>query len=94
MAVVAAGELDHAVAARRRPREPERAHRRLGAGADEPHHLDGRHGVDDLGGELDLGLGRRAERRAAVGARRGPPSSVSGSAWPKIRGPHDCTQST
>ena len=44
-----------------------RAHRRLGAGRDEPHLLDRRHGVDDLLGELDLALGRRAERRPVGG---------------------------
>ncbi len=65
VAVVAAGELDHAVAARRRAREPHRAHRRLGAGGDEAHHLHRRHRVDDLGGQLDLGLGRGAEGGAA-----------------------------
>ena len=64
--VVAAGELDHAVAAGHGPCEPERAHRRFGTRAHEPHHLDGRHSVDDLGCELDLGLGRRAERRASI----------------------------
>src|SRR5207247_223965 len=37
-------------------------HRRLGAGGDEPHHLNGRNRVDDLGGELDLGLGGPPER--------------------------------
>ena len=67
VAVVAARELDHPVAARRRPRQPERAHRGLGAGVDEPYQLDGRDGVDDLGGELDLRLGGGAEGGAAVG---------------------------
>ena len=66
MAVVAARELDHPVAPGHGAREPQRAHRRLGAGADEPHHLDRGNRVDDLGRELDLGLGRGAERRAAV----------------------------
>ena len=64
VAVVVARELDQPVAARRRAREPDGAHRRLGARRDEPHHLDRRHRVDDLGGEVDLALGRRAERRA------------------------------
>src|SRR6185503_2227776 len=67
MAVVAARELDHAVAASHGPGKPQRAHRRLRARADEPHHLDRRHGVDDLAGELDLRLGGRAEGRPAVG---------------------------
>ena len=65
VAVVVAGELDQAVAARRGTRQPHGAHRRLGAGGDEAHHLDRRHGVDDLGGQVDLALGRGAERRSA-----------------------------
>ena len=64
MAVVAARELEHSVAARMSPREPEHGHGGLGPGGDEPHLLDRRDGVDDLGRELDLGLGRRAEARA------------------------------
>ena len=75
MAVVAAGELDHAVALREAAREPERAHRRLGPGGDEPDLLHGRDRVHDLGRELDLGLrwrpeARAAERRAAYGLDR------------------------
>ena len=69
VAVVAARELEHAVAARRRAREPDRAHRRLGARGDETHLLHGRHSVDDLGGELDLALGGRAEARPVAGRR-------------------------
>ena len=67
MAVVAAGELEHAVARRECAGKPHCAHRRLGAGRHEPHLLDRRHGGDDLGRELDLGLGRRTERRAELG---------------------------
>jgi hypothetical protein len=37
----------------------------LRPGRDEPHLLDRRHRVDDLVRELDLGLGRRTEGRAA-----------------------------
>ena len=80
VAVVVAGELDHAVAPRRGAREANGAHRRLGAGRDEPHHLDRGHGVDDLGGEVDLSLGRRAERRAPRRAPRPPPRGSAGSA--------------
>ena len=63
VAVVAAGELDHPRAVRERAREPERRHRGLGPGGDEPHPLDRRQRSRDLGGELDLALGRRAEGR-------------------------------
>ena len=63
VAVVAAVELDHTVAASERPREPDRRHRRLGARRDEPDALDRRHRVDDLGRQLDLALGRSAEGR-------------------------------
>ena len=65
--MVAAGELEHAVAPGEAAREPDRAHRGLGAGGDEAHHLDRRHRVDDLLRELDLGLGRGAEGRPAGG---------------------------
>ena len=65
MTVVAAGELDHLVSAGRRSRDPDRAHRRLGAGVDEPHALDGRHEATDQPAELDLLRGRRAEAGAS-----------------------------
>ena len=61
--VVAARELEDAVAPGEPAREPKCAHRRLGARGDEPHLLDRRHGVDDLLGQLDLPLRRRAEGR-------------------------------
>ena len=64
--VVAARELEDAITLREAAREPQRAHRGLRAGRDEPNPLDRRHCVDDLLRELDLGLGRRAERRAAL----------------------------
>ena len=60
MAVVAAVELEDAVASREPAGEPDGAHRRLGAGGDEPHQLHGRDRVHDLLGELDLALRRRA----------------------------------
>ena len=67
MTVVAARELEDPVALRRAAGEPDRAHRRLGARADHSHLLDRRERVDDLGRELDLSFGRRAEGRALVG---------------------------
>ena len=67
MAVVAARERDHPVAPGGAARQAQRRHRRLGPGRDESHRLDGRHRIDDLGGELDLALGRRAEARPAKG---------------------------
>ena len=67
VAVVAAGELDH----HRPPGEPagqaQRAHRRLGAGAHQPHLLDRLHARHDLLGEGNLGLGRRAEAEPTGG---------------------------
>ena len=66
MPVVAAGELQDPVAASRRAGEPDRAHRRLGPRRDEPHLVDRRHRIDDLRGELDLGLRRRPEARSAL----------------------------
>ena len=65
--VVVAGELDDHVAAREAAGQPDRAHRRFGAGADQPHFLDARHGLDDQLGQLVLGRGRCAEARAAAG---------------------------
>jgi hypothetical protein len=64
--VVATGELEDAVSRREGAGEPNCAHRRLRPGGDEPDLLDGRHRVHDLGGELDLGLGRSAEARAEL----------------------------
>ena len=65
MAVVAAGRLEDPVLLRERAREPQCAHRRLRPRGDEPHLLHRRHGVGDLGGELDLRLGGGAEARPA-----------------------------
>ena len=65
VAVIAARELHDEVAARRAAREPHRAHDGFGARRHEPHLLDAGIGGDDFLGELDLGLARRAERRAA-----------------------------
>jgi hypothetical protein len=65
--VVAAGELEDAVAAREPARQPDRAHRRLGARRDEPHLLDRRNGVHELLGKLYLPIGRGPERRPVAG---------------------------
>jgi hypothetical protein len=61
--VVTTRELEHAVTVRESAGEPHRAHRRLGAGRNEPHAFDRRNRVDDLGREQHLTLGRGAERR-------------------------------
>ena len=61
MPVIAARELQDPVAAGEGPRNPDRAHRRLGAGGDEPDTLDRRHCVHDLLGEENLPLSGRAE---------------------------------
>ena len=61
VAVVAAGELHDDAATRDAARQPERRHRGLGAAADESHLLDRLHARDDLLGEGDLVLARRAE---------------------------------
>ena len=68
VAVVAAGELHDHVATGEAAGQPDRRHRRLGAGGDEPDPLDRRAGHDLLG-QLHLGPGRRAVRRTA-GHRR------------------------
>ncbi len=64
MAVVATGELHDHVAAGEAARQPDRRHGGLGARRDEPHPLD-RRPRHDLLGQVDLGHGRGAVRRAA-----------------------------
>ena len=73
VAVVAAGELDDQVAAGEPAREPDGAHRRLGAAGDEPHHLDRRHRVDDHFGELAFRVrtARRSWSRCLTAASDG-----------------------
>ena len=63
--VVAALELHDEVAPGEASRQADRAHRRFGPARDEPDHLDRRHRGRDPFGELDLALGRRAERGPA-----------------------------
>ena len=65
--MVATRELDHEVAAGGGARQADRRHRRLGAGADEPHHLHAGHTPHDQLRQLGFGLGRRA---VAGSARR------------------------
>ena len=66
VAVIAAGELHDAVPARRRPREPQRAHRRLGARVHEPHPLERRHEPPHRGPQLHLRRRRGPEARALL----------------------------
>ena len=78
VAVVAAGELHHHVAAGEAAGQPDRGHGRLGARGDEPDLLD-RRPRHDLLGQLDLGPGRRAVRRPAGHRRlRRPPRPRGG----------------
>ena len=64
MPVVAAGELDDELASGEAARQADGGHRRLGPGRDEAEPLDGS-ATHDLLGQLDLGSGGRAVRRAA-----------------------------
>jgi len=64
MAVIAAFELDDSVTPGKAACEADRAHRRLGAGTDQPQHLDRRQQLADQLGHFDLTLGRCAERKA------------------------------
>src|ERR1019366_8441067 len=63
--VVGAGELEHRLAAGDRAGQADRAHRGLGARGGHAQHFDRGHPPGDLGGQLDLAFGRRAERGAA-----------------------------
>ena len=67
--VVAAGELEDPVALREPAREPERAHRRLGAGGDQAHHFHRRIGRGDSCRQLTLGRGRRSVARSTLSGR-------------------------
>ena len=69
VAVVGAGELDELLASGRRAGQADRAHRRLGARARHPQHLDRREAIGDLGGQLDLALGGGAVAGALRGRR-------------------------
>ena len=78
VAVVAAVELDHAVAAGRATGEAHRAHGRFGPGRDQAHLLAAGHPRADRLGQQDLAGRRRAERRAARRGRRRRPRSPRG----------------
>ena len=65
VAVVAAGELHHELAAGEPAGQPDGGHGGLGARGDQPDLLD-RRARDDLLGQLHLGAGRGAVRRAAA----------------------------
>ena len=65
VAVVAALELHDQVAPGGGAGEPQRAHHGLGPGVDEAHHLHRGQRLDDKLGQLQLRLGRCAERGAA-----------------------------
>jgi hypothetical protein len=64
MAVVAALELDQHVAAGVAAGQADGAHRRLGAGRNQAHHVHRRHQFAQQVGDLDFLLGRRAEGEA------------------------------
>ena len=68
--VIVAGEFDDHVAAGETACQANRTQRRLGAGVDEPHLFDRRHGLDDQLGQLAFGLRRCAKLvpRAAASA--------------------------
>ena len=87
VAVIVARELDQPVAARRGAGQPHGAHRRLGSRGHEPHHLDRRHRIHDLGGEVDLALRRRTEGRAPGRARPRPRRGSSGRNGRRAAGP-------
>jgi len=65
--VVAPGEFNDLGATGGGARQAQRAHRRLGAGGDEAHHLHTGNNGNHFLGELGFQLGRRAEARAASG---------------------------
>ena len=87
VAVVAAVELDHPVAAGRAAGQAHRAHGRLGARGDQPHLLAAGHPFADGLGQQDLARGRRAERRAARRGRVATASVTAGCAWPSRTAP-------
>ena len=62
-AVVAAGKLYHKVSAGKPARDPDGAHRRLGPGVHQPHHLDRWRKLANQLGHLDFALGRGPETR-------------------------------
>ena len=86
VAVVAAGELHHDVAAGEPARQPDGRHGGLGAGGDQAHLLD-RRTPHDLLGELDLAARRGAVRRAAAHRLQRPRPRPRGGRGPAAAGP-------
>ena len=93
MPVVAAFELDHQVAAGGAARQPDRAHRGLGAAVHEPHLLhDGDRSTMRSASSTSPSVGVPNEVPSA--AARSAASTISWRAWPNSSAPHDCTRST
>ena len=90
VAVVAPRELDDPVAAGGARASAERAHGGLGAGVDTcaPSRWTGRRRRSRSASSISASVGApKVVPRSA--APRGPPSTISGSAWPRISGPQD-----
>ena len=66
MTVITALEFQYLVSSRERAREAHRAHGRLCAAGDKPHHLDVRHSLANQFAELHLELGRHSEARSVL----------------------------
>ena len=64
--MIAADELDHQVPFRKPARQPDRAHRGLGARADQPHFLNRRHSLGKELGHANLGFRGQAVSGAAL----------------------------
>ena len=65
-AVIGAADLDDPALAGEGARQPHRRHHRLGAGAEQPQHLDSRHEAVDQLGEPQFALVQQAGDRAAL----------------------------
>ncbi len=86
VAVIAAFELDDLRAAGEAAREPDRAHRRFGARAHEPHLLERRHELHSSSAiSTSSSVGAPKERPCA--AARVTASTTSGCAWPSDERP-------
>ena len=91
VAVVAAFELDDAVAAGGAARDADRRQRRLGAGVDHAHHLAARHDRGDRLGHRHFQRIGHAEAQAVAHGLARPRRAPAGCAWPAIIGPHEPT---
>ena len=65
--MIIAGEFHDQFAAREAAGQSQGAHRGFGAGTDQPHALDRRHGGDDQLGQFAFRFGRSAEAGASLG---------------------------